>query len=173
MNLEGLHAIVLPAPVSWLPQTIGWYAVLTLLLGLGTWIGYRIRRRHRANRYRGLALVRLDEIERLLATGDRVAALAELPELVKRTALEAYPRAQVASLSGDEWLSFLDRSYDGTSFTDGPGRLLPKLAYDPPAETGRPDSDEIRGLTNLLRRWIRHHESRPVIHIEEGAAGAA
>ena len=171
--LAGLHEIVPPAPVSWLPQTIGWYAALALLVGLAAWVGYCVWRRRRTNRYRVLALARLDEIERLLATSDRAAALAELPELVKRTALEAYPRAQVASLSGGEWLSFLDRSYSGSGFTAGPGRLLPGLAYDPPAEAGPSGGGEIRELTALLRFWIRRHEGRSTIRAEEGAAGAA
>ena len=61
----------------------------------------------------------------------RPAAVAEIPVLVKGIALAFGPRSEVASLTGDAWLQFLDRSYGGSGFTEGPGRLLPTIAYRP------------------------------------------
>ncbi|NIM02313.1 MAG: DUF4381 family protein, partial [Acidobacteria bacterium] len=40
-------------------------------------------------------------------------AIAALPVLVKETALTYRPRSEVAALSGDSWLRFLDESYGG------------------------------------------------------------
>jgi len=41
----------------------------------------------------------------------QVPALRALPELLKRTALAAWPRSDVARLSGSRWLSFLEKAY--------------------------------------------------------------
>ena len=58
---------------------------------------------------------------------------AQLSLLVRRTALAAFPREQIAPLSGAAWLAFLDRSSGGTEFSRGPGRWLASAPY---AQTG-------------------------------------
>jgi hypothetical protein len=72
-------------------------------------------------------------------------------------ALKAYPRKDVASLSGNAWLAFLDESYGGKDFTDGPGRLLPVLSYLTPEYLEVIREKEISGLTNLVKVWIKKH----------------
>ena len=47
-----LHDIVVPEPVSWMPQTAGWYILLALLVLGSAYIAYRGYRRAKANRYR-------------------------------------------------------------------------------------------------------------------------
>ena len=155
--IEGLHEITLPAPVSYLPQTIGWLVVAILILALAIWIGYRVSRHRRANRYRGIALARLVVLEQELTAPERAKALAAIPQLVKRVTLEAYPRTDVASLSGKAWLEFLNESYGGTGFTDGVGRLLPVLSYVSPTHFEGIRTDEVSELTALIRRWIKNH----------------
>ena len=93
-----LHDIVVPEPVSWMPATAAWGVLGGLLLIILAWQLVALGRRWRANRYRREALSRLDEIER--AASARPEALGSLPELVKITALAAWPRARVAGLSG-------------------------------------------------------------------------
>ena len=145
--MRELHDIVLPAAVSWRPQTAAWFVLLSVFLTLCAW-GFLSWRRHaRRNRYRKLALARLADIETR-------AAFTELPALVKRTALSFNPRDDVASLSGDAWLRFLDSSYGGIGFTEGPGRLLPVLAY------GHPEDINADALVALLSLWIRKHHGR-------------
>jgi hypothetical protein len=153
-----LHDIVLPEPVSWMPQTVGWRVLLAVLLVSLVWVSWTAIRRRRANRYRRLALTRLEESERALADpASRAGAISDLPVLVKQTALACRPRSEVASLSGDRWLRFLDESYDGSGFTKGPGRLLPALAYEAPrVEEGE---EGIGDLVRLIRHWIRSHDS--------------
>lgn len=151
-----LHDIVLPEPVSWTPQTAGWWILLALAAALAAWASYRLVRSWRANRYRRAARVRLDSLAATLTEPEaRQRALAELPVLVKQTALAFRPRAEVAALSGEPWLRFLDESYGGHGFTRGPGRLLPTLAYARPGEVA---GEELEALIGLVRRWIgRHH----------------
>jgi hypothetical protein len=156
--LNGLREITLPPPPSYRPQTIGW-AILggIALIALTLWSIQQYRRWHR-NRYRRAALHRLTELEQLAQQSTtRVAALRELSELLKRTALAAYPREQVAPLYGDDWLTFLDRTYNGNGFAQGDGRLLAQLAYQPSESLERLPADIIVGLFGNVRRWIRLH----------------
>ena len=85
---------------------VGWCVLVLLLL----WLGWRFWKRWQANAYRREALRELGEIE---------TAPERLPELLKRVALVAYPRAEVAELSGDAWLGFLDGTLGSTDFTSG------------------------------------------------------
>jgi hypothetical protein len=81
--------------------------------------------------------------------------VAGYSELLKPTALVAYPRAQVADLCGDEWLGFLDRSLGTTRFSRGVGRSLVELTYNPAAT--RLSETETRELSGLVGRWIAGH----------------
>lgn len=131
-----------PPPVPMTPQTWGWAALALLilaLLALGAWLFWR---RHRANAYRRAALVALAD------AGDDPARIAEI---LRRTALAAYPRRDIAGLSGPGWLSFLDAQTGGSVFSAGAGRAIATAPYRP---TG-PDPD----LTGAARDWIRHHKS--------------
>ena len=82
--------------------------------------------------------------------------MRHLPELVKRTALAAFPREEVASLSGIEWLQFLDRTGHTDAFTRGRGRLLAELAYDPQVIAPL-DAAAVEELFSVIRRWIGRH----------------
>jgi hypothetical protein len=156
-----LHDIVLPEPVSWMPQTVGWWVLLAVLLLALVWVSWTAVRRRRANRYRRLALARLEEIEQELADpASRAGALGELPVLVKQTALACAPRSKVAQLSGERWLRFLEESFAAGGFVDGHGRLLPTLAYATPSTIDALGDDDLRALLGLVRQWIRRHRVR-------------
>jgi Ca-activated chloride channel family protein len=73
--------------------------------------------------------------------------------LVRRTALAAFPRQQIAPLSGAAWLAFLDQSSVGTEFSRGAGRWLVSAPY---AKT-EPNDSQRPELIELTRRWIRGH----------------
>ena len=66
----------------------------------------------------------------------------------------------MAPLNGEPWLQFLDRTYGSPGFTEGPGRLLPTLAYATPAATSALPAKELQALVELVRRWIRRHRVR-------------
>ncbi|MEO9528981.1 MAG: DUF4381 domain-containing protein, partial [Roseibium sp.] len=74
---------------------------------------------------------------------------SRLAGLLRRTALSAYPRAEVASLHGAEWLAFLDRAYGGSAFSEGPGWHLIAAPY-------RPETTQ-EPLKPLVRTWIKMH----------------
>lgn len=161
--LAGLQEIPLPAPVPYVPQTLGWLVVAVVLALLVAYVALRIVRHHRENAYRREALAELAALERALLRSARSEAdersitWSALPELLKRTAIAATSRDRVASLSGQEWLRFLDSTLGGDSFARGTGQLLTRIAYAPTDLAGRVPRKDLQELFRLSRRWIAHH----------------
>jgi hypothetical protein len=148
--LQKLADIALPPPVSWWPQTWGWAGLLGLLLILAAWLTARGVKRYRANRYRRDALAELDRLERMLSDDDLGLAL---PALLKRVALAAWPRAEVAALSGADWVAFL-RAHGGMAgFSPDAARLLDDLEYRPKLL----GVDQTHVVAKAVRAWIEGH----------------
>jgi len=155
--LAALHDVVAPLPVSYAPQTVGWAVLAAALVALLAWLGWTAWQRARANRYRKLALAEIDQVATALQSdpsGAR-AALETVNEILKRTALTAWPRGEVASLAGDDWLQFLDGTADGQHFRAGPGRALADQVYGP-GETWT-DEAEGRAFFDVARGWVLRH----------------
>jgi len=161
-SLQNLHDIVSPPPVAWLPPAPGWYAMgLSLLLLLG-WFAVQKFVKWKRNRYRREALAELADLENQLA--DSIVHQKLLPQysqLVKRTAIAAYGRRVVASVTGDEWLIFLDKTADTRLFTQGSGRLLYDCAYQPVTHLTQLAGKEITELHKAVLYWIRKHKNSP------------
>ncbi len=142
--LDALEPIPEPAAIPLTPQTAGWLWLGAALIAVAVVLIIRHIKTRRANAYRRAALKELSE------TQDDAARIALL---LRRTALAAYPRARVAGLIGSDWLAFLDQSFDGTGFRDGPGQLLATAPYQ--------GSTKDPALTSLARQWIETHQQEP------------
>jgi hypothetical protein len=141
--LGELVEVPAPAPVSMLPQTAGWLVAGTVLLLVLALVAYRAWRRYRANAYRR------DALAALTAAHDDPASIAVV---LRRVAVSAYPRREVAGLAGEAWLRFLDAHCEGSRFaTDGRALLEGPYRSMPPAPE----------LTALARGWIRGHRRLP------------
>jgi len=149
--LRGLH---LPEPVGWWPLAPGWWLLIAVLvvasaLLIRTWLQRRARSAARRR-----ALRQLEESRSAYAYhGNPVTLGAEVSELLRRTMLAYAPRAEVAGLTGDAWLAWLDRDLDEPRFRDGPGRKLLELPYRNP-ETVAEDED-IDGMLAAVRQRLQ------------------
>ena len=145
-----MHGLVMPDPVSLMPMTPGWLVLAGWLLAVLILTARHLIKQRRLNRYRreALALLKTIECERDLCP---VEAAQRIAALLKRTALAAYPRQQVASLSGDEWAQFLKESTNNDQQVADAAEMLAEAAY-------RPDADG-RELSTPARRWIRLHRA--------------
>ena len=83
-SIEQLKELSLPAPVSYAPQTWGWWVLLALLILAALLIGIRRYVQWRRDAYRREGLARLAQLRE---RSDDLNALRELPELLKRVAL--------------------------------------------------------------------------------------
>lgn len=154
--LTGLVDIPLPAEVTLWPQT--WPSrilLVVVVIGLICAALWALRR-WRINRYRREALSELKRIEAGAAASTPAELSAALASLVRRTAIAAFPREQVASLTGAAWLSFLDRTEGRHAFSEGPGRALEISAYRQAATVNS------SGLINAVRSWIKLHRKERV-----------
>ena len=157
-SLDNLHDIVVLDPVSVWPLAPGWYWIAWLLLIFLTIFTWSLVRKRRANRYRRVALVELDRLEVAVRDPERrISALTELPTLVKRVALAAWPREIVASLSGPSLLEFLDATGRTQAFRLGPGTCLSALLYDTRAAAALGD-EHIAPLFGAVREWVKRHD---------------
>lgn len=154
--LHGIEEVHLPESVSWWPQTIGWKLLGILLLLLLSyraicWVQHWWR-----NRYRREALKQLSALE--ASAHEWQSVVRQLPFLLKTTALQAYPRNEVAQLSGQAWLRFLDAQYPGSVFCNGVGQQLLVIAYQPNTLWQLSEIDA-QTLITMTRAWISEHKS--------------
>ncbi len=156
--LEKLADIVVPPPVPWIPQTWGWAALAVVVLALGVWALVRWRRHREANRYRVEALAELAGLEAQLADSTaRGQVLAAIPSLLKRTALAAWPRSAVASLSGAAWVEFLRKHSGGAAFSEAAVHLLDDTEYRRREALTAVTADEAKACARVARAWIEGH----------------
>lgn len=130
LPLRDLH---LPEAVGWWPLAPGWWMLVALAVaGLG-YLLYKQFEKWRWNAARRLALRELHRVRAEFEKGaDALTLGKELSELVRRGMLAYAPRAEVAGLTGDRWLEWLDQGLDDKPFTQGPGRNLESLPYQRP-----------------------------------------
>ncbi len=131
-----------PAPISLMPQTWGWPVLVVVLAGLVAYVAHRLRQTRQAEAYRGAALAALEEAG---------TAPAEVALVLRQAALAAYPRAQVASLHGQDWLSFLQKTGGQPGFCAPEGEALITQPY-------KEASPLPQASLALVRDWIRHHD---------------
>jgi len=162
VSIARLADPVLPEPVAWLPQTLGWQ-ILAGLLVLGVlWLVWRAARRWWRNRYRRDALAEWRQLEaRWQREPDNAAAvLTALPVLVKRCALSAWPREQVASLSGAAWAQFLEvHAGHATHGAQALAPLVREMQYQDQQQLARVPAHDVRVLLDASRQWIEGHVS--------------
>jgi hypothetical protein len=158
-SLDRLHDIVMPPAAPWWPPAPGWYWVLGFLSVVAVATLLLTFHRRQRSRYRREALAELSRLEP--ARGDpatRSAAMRALAELLKRAALTAFPREQVAGLSGPAWYDFLDRTGGTTDFSSGSGDVLHAAVYDKSTAAAL-DEPKIRDLVSLVRLWLERHRA--------------
>lgn len=148
--LELMHELVIPERVAWLPETPGWWISLGWLFAVVLLAGWHFIKRRRLNRYRRDALAELRTIEAQTELGPTESA-QRIATLLKRTALVAYPREDVAALYGGDWAQFLRESARDDRQIAEAAELLAAAAYHPDANGSE--------LARPARRWIQLHRA--------------
>ena len=151
--LDQLRDIHLPDPVSYWPLAPGWWIVATLAIAIIAATAVLSYRRYRRNAYRREAVNMLTAINPLRIDGDQTEYLQQLNHLLKKTALTIDKRDIISSLSGQDWLQFLDRSAKTSAFTEGAGRILADGPYQASVK-----EEDLSALHQLAEQWIREHE---------------
>ncbi|MCW8445107.1 DUF4381 domain-containing protein [Fluoribacter gormanii] len=147
--LAQLKDIHLPTPIGWWPMAPGWYILIALVLFLVMVIAYGIYKKHRNALAKKQALLLLKNYQNQYENEQNGAqASAHISELLRRVALVYYPREQVASLHGDEWLTFLKETSKNIDFN-----LVKDLLLDAPFKTR--ENMDIKPLFDAAQLWIK------------------
>jgi Domain of unknown function (DUF4381) len=156
-SLDRLHDVIAPPPIPPWPPPTGWSCVLGMLLLVAIYFLIKALLHWQHNRYRREALAEWHRHRAHLAdTNTRIAAVGELAILLKRTALSAFSRTEVASLTGTDWLNFLDRTARMNDFTSEVGGLLENAAYGC-VHPSQLDEARANNAAQLVHRWILRH----------------
>jgi len=153
-DLLPLRDIHLPESIGWWPLAPGWWVLIALAFAGLLYLLYRQYLKWRWNAARRIALAELARIRRDYEQGADALALSKaLSELLRRSMLAYAPRGEMAGLTGDRWLNWLDRGLDDRPFTDGAGKHLESLPYRRP-ESVAVDQD-LSGLIDAVQRRLK------------------
>ncbi|UOA09499.1 DUF4381 domain-containing protein [Methylobacter sp. S3L5C] len=145
LPLKDIH---LPEAIGWWPPAIGWWllaVLIPLFIVFLYWLYKRLTRKTAIKTAKKqLAFIKQYSVV------DNDKKLRELSMLLRRVAISVTSRTEVASLTGRQWLVFLDKSLTGAPFSDGCGQLLTTAPYrnTPPTEA------EISQLISLCEDWL-------------------
>ena len=146
LPLKDIH---LPEAIGWWPPAIGWWLLavfIPLLMVFLYWLYKRLTRKTAIK----TAKKNLAAIKHNPAL-DNSKKLRELSMLIRRVAISVSPRTEVASLTGRQWLAFLDKSVTGEPFSEGCGQLLASAPY---RDISLSDL-EISQLISLCEDWLK------------------
>lgn len=146
LPLKDIH---LPEAIGWWPPAIGWWLLailIPLLIAVLYWFYKRLTRKT-AIKTAKKNLATIKENPAL----DNNQKLRELSMLVRRVAITVSPRTEAASLTGRQWLEFLDKSLTDAPFSEGCGQLL----ADAPYRNTLPTELEISQLISLCEDWLK------------------
>ena len=132
-SLSNLRDIVVPEPPPVWPLATGAWLAFGVAFVLIVLAGWRIYSGRKRNAYRNAGLALLSKSN----------TAQDISIVLKRVALAAFPREQVASLYGDEWAAFLNMTCPQRSFEELVG-----------TEGSAPSSAK---LVTAASTWIRCH----------------
>lgn len=149
-----LRDIHIPEAIGWWPPAIGWWLLMVLmplLLGLLLWLHKRLTRKTALKTARKMLKTLKND-----PSMDDLTKIAELSALLRRVAISIDTRAEVAGLTGQNWLRYLDGSVKGTPFSEGPGRVFLDTQYQKAAPSGL----AIRDVLQLCEDWLKAQSKR-------------
>ena len=130
LPLRDLH---LPDVIGWWPLAPGWWVVLTIAVAVLVYLAWRVYKRWQFHAPRRYALRELARFEaEYLEHRNPVVLGKQLSELLRRGMLAYAPREEVAGLTGEAWLAWLDEGMPLPYFHTEGGKSLLNLPYRDP-----------------------------------------
>ena len=151
--LAALHPLRDPTAIGWWPLAPGWWVLIAVLILLLLALAVFYYRRYRANAYRRQAAQQLEALHsHWLGCQDSTSYLRGINALLKSVALRAFPRGDVASKSGEDWIAFLNQTNSSKNAKGNFTEDFASAAY-------RPQSQEVdcEALMLSARLWIKQH----------------
>lgn len=148
-DIQQLKDIHLPHAISMWPTAPGWIILFATVLGLIIYLIYFLIKRNQRKSTVKFALTKLKKLKELSAENpDNINIAAEISTLIRRTTLYYYRREEIAGLSGQDWLNFLNRSGGTNQFTESTGLLLIDAPYR------KTNTADLTALFALTQDWL-------------------
>lgn len=173
LELRDIH---LPEPISWWPVAPGWWMVFATLLFI-IFAAIITRKIYQRRQLKRDIAAELNQIKQQFKETQNKSQLAKsLSILLRRASISYYPTANIAGLTGESWLRWLDDSHNvstdkipaNTRFQSDSGKILLNAPYLP-AETEL-DFDAEK-LLDLCTSWLMTAHSRKYVqHIKRTAS---
>jgi len=152
--LNDLRDIHLPDPVSWWPPAPGWWIVLGLVVALIVLAVWAYRRLRTPESYQSARHELQGLREAYAANRQDYKLVMGLSMLLRRYAMALYGREQVAGLTGQQWLNFLNKTGNTNTFTVGVGNVLVTIPY------GSPEPAKGEALLTVVEQWLKGNRRR-------------
>ena len=152
--LAALNPLREPELIGWWPLAPGWWLLIALLLMVLAVLAFLLWRRYQRRAYRRQALRQLDSIALDFSqTGNQRSYLESINQLLKATAISAYPRQEVAAINGEPWLQLLNTTMGKKRESHAFPAVFAHASYQ-----AQPDALDTEALHNSASLWIGQHE---------------
>lgn len=153
--LQQLMDIKQPATSFAWPPAPGWWIVMVFLLFIITTVFFYWFKNTQIKRE---ALSELLILEQNYNSNHNLTQLSmNVSILLRRVALAKFLPEQVAGLTGQQWLEFLDAHGETKDFTQGAGIVLLDVPYQQSNNPKHEKKTSVQGLIQLARSWIRNN----------------
>ncbi len=152
LDLRDIH---LPEPISWWPIAPGWWLLITALFLIIT-LFFIIKKIYASRQLKRDIRSELETIkQQFYKIQDKSRLVKSLSVLLRRASISYYPKTNIAGLTGNDWLSYLDQTSNETStrmkFQSDIGNILLSAPYLP--DNSEMDFDA-KTLIQLCESWL-------------------
>lgn len=148
-ELQQLKDIHLPIPISMWPLAPGWIMLIILSTLILSYVFYRWYEAKQKKHTVKFALAQLKKLQGLtLHNPQNINIAAEISTLIRRTALHYFRREDIAGLSGEQWLNFLNRSGNTNRFNQEVANLITDAPYQ------KTTNKDLTPLFDITKTWL-------------------
>lgn len=152
LNLRDIH---LPEPISWWPLAPGWWILLACALLIIATL-FLARKIYQNRQLKRDIKTELEHIKKQFQQTQNKSRLAKsLSILLRRASISYYPKTNIAGLTGEHWLAYLDKTNikrsEKNSFRSEAGEVLLYAPYLP--DDKKLDFDA-QSLIALSESWL-------------------
>jgi hypothetical protein len=134
----------------------GWWLLLVVIIFSIALLSLYIGRKWYKNSYRRFALCELLACDPF--TLSHASYLQQVNKILKFTAMHTFNTTEVAALTGNKWLVFLDQHWHKKKYTSFVRTTGAMLEYIPYMKNYTANMDDLMHLQQLAATWIKKHK---------------